>query len=41
MTTGVTRGMAGGSRGAFWAVFAAPAVWIMAFFVVPLSVIWA
>ena len=32
--------MTGGSRAAFWAVFTAPAVWIMLFFVVPLSVIW-
>jgi spermidine/putrescine transport system permease protein len=31
----------GGSAAAFWAVFAAPALWIVAFFVVPLSVIWA
>jgi spermidine/putrescine transport system permease protein len=34
-------GMIGAGRGAFWAVFAAPAVWITLFFVVPLSVIWA
>jgi spermidine/putrescine transport system permease protein len=31
----------GGGRATFWAVFAAPAVWMLAFFVVPLSVIWA
>lgn len=33
--------LSGGSRKAFWAVFAAPALWTLAFFVVPLSVIWA
>ena len=38
---GAKGGMTGGSRGAFWAVFAAPAVWMVLFFVVPLSVIWA
>jgi len=31
----------GGSSAAFWTVFAAPALWIVAFFVIPLSVIWA
>jgi spermidine/putrescine transport system permease protein len=31
----------GGSRTAFWTVLAAPALWMMLFFVVPLSVIWA
>jgi len=30
----------GGSR-TFWATFSAPFLWIMAFFVIPLSVIWA
>lgn len=33
--------LSGGSHKAFWAVFAAPALWTLAFFVVPLSVIWA
>jgi spermidine/putrescine transport system permease protein len=37
----MTTGMTGGSRAAFWTVFAAPAVWMGLFFVVPLSVIWA
>jgi spermidine/putrescine transport system permease protein len=36
-----TRGISGGSRSAFWAVFLTPALWMMLFFVVPLSVIWA
>ncbi len=31
----------GGSRAAFWAVFVAPATWMLTFFVVPLSVIGA
>ncbi|KUR74593.1 ABC transporter permease [Novosphingobium sp. Fuku2-ISO-50] len=35
------RGISGGSRSAFWAVFLTPALWMMLFFVVPLSVIWA
>ncbi len=39
MTT--ARGISGGSRAAFWTVFAIPAVWMLAFFVVPLSIIWA
>jgi len=34
-------GITGGGRAAFWVVFAAPAVWLLVFFVVPLSVIWA
>lgn len=36
-----TTGITGGGRAAFWVVFAAPAVWLLVFFVVPLSVIWA
>jgi spermidine/putrescine transport system permease protein len=36
----MTTGISGGSRAAFWTVFAAPAVWMGLFFVVPLSVIW-
>jgi spermidine/putrescine transport system permease protein len=39
--TGQKATITGGSRTAFWAMFAAPAVWMTAFFVVPLSVIWA
>ena len=34
-------GITGGGQAAFWVVFAAPAVWLLVFFVVPLSVIWA
>ncbi len=37
----MARGIAGGSRAAFWTVFALPATWMLLFFVVPLSVIWA
>ena len=39
MTTAT--GITGGGQAAFWVVFAAPAVWLLVFFVVPLSVIWA
>jgi len=35
------RSISGGSLAAFWTVFATPAVWMLLFFVVPLSVIWA
>lgn len=40
MTQTTTR-ITGGSAGAFWTVLAAPALWMLAFFVIPLSVIWA
>ncbi|WP_353227484.1 ABC transporter permease [Novosphingobium sp.] len=38
--TGRASGITGGSRAAFWAVLAAPALWMVLFFVVPLAVIW-
>ncbi|EGD59284.1 binding-protein-dependent transporte inner membrane component [Novosphingobium nitrogenifigens DSM 19370] len=39
--TDKTSHISGGSSGAFWAVSLAPIVWIVLFFVVPLSVIWS
>jgi spermidine/putrescine transport system permease protein len=37
----MARGISGGGRATFWAVFAAPAVWLLLFFAAPLSVIGA
>ena len=36
----MARGISGGSQVAFWTVFASPALWLLLFFVAPLSVIW-